>query len=105
MKELEGFSILLRDLKETEQKWVYHLDERFFLHFEHSMIGASSIDVTATIVRLSNHLTVSIEHRGSVRTSCDRCAEMIDLPVEGKKSLMVRLVETVLEDDAEILYL
>ena len=105
MKELEGFSILLRDLKEIEQKWTYHLDEHFFAHFEQSMIGASSIEVTATIVRLSNNLQVIVDHKGSVRTPCDRCAEMIDLPIEGSRSLMVKLVETVLEEDADILYL
>ncbi|NND09399.1 MAG: DUF177 domain-containing protein [Saprospiraceae bacterium] len=105
MKELEGFSILLRNLKENEQVWTYHLDEHFFKHFEQSMIGASSIDAQAGIIRRSDHLTIAISHKGSVKTSCDRCAEVIDLPIEGEASLMVKLVGTVLEDDAEILYL
>ncbi len=105
MKELEGFEILLKNLKNAEQSFVFFLDESFFKHFEHALIGPCDIEAMVRMCRKSDCFLLSIEHRGTVTTSCDRCAEMIDLPIEGSKSFVVKTVETPFEESDEVLYL
>ena len=76
-----------------------HVDESFFDGQEQIEVRHADVDVTLEVTRKSEttyHLEVTCH--GTVTTSCDRCLDDLDLPVDVNYRLNVEQMGTELDD-------
>ena len=76
-----------------------HVDGSFFDTEEQTDVRRADVDVTVEVTRKSEttfHLEISC--RGTVTTSCDRCLEDLDLPVDVSYCLNVEQLGTEIDD-------
>lgn len=107
MKLLKAFNINFAGLKEGKHKFEYHLDKKFLDNFEDSLVDEINVDVALTLDKHNNLLELHFSWAGTVGSICDICNEEFDLPVEGKESIIVKLVHDKPEDlnEPEVIYL
>lgn len=76
-----------------------HVDESFFNIDEQEEVRRASIDVTLQVTRKSeNTYRLEIDCIGTLTTSCDRCLDDLDLPVDVTYCLNVEQMGTELDD-------
>lgn len=76
-----------------------HVDESFFNIDEQTEVRRADVDVTLVVTRKSeNTYRLEISCHGTVTTSCDRCLDDLDLPVETDYCLTVEQMGTELDD-------
>ena len=76
-----------------------HVDESFFNLDEQNEVRHADVDVTVQVTRKSeNTYRLEISCRGTVTTTCDRCLDDLDLPVDVDYRLNVEQMGTELDD-------
>ncbi|MEQ8705200.1 MAG: DUF177 domain-containing protein [Phaeodactylibacter sp.] len=104
MDPLINFSIPLRGLHEGIHQFDFQIDRAFFDAFENAPIGESDIQLKLEFAKYPGLMTFLFDFEGTVNTECDRCLAPIQLPVEGKQQLVVKVSETIegeVEQDEE----
>lgn len=104
MQPLEQFSIPIKKIKSGIHQFDFQLDKTFFKSFKDSMVQDGTFNVQLEVDKRPDMFVLDFEFTGTVKTTCDRCLVDIDLPVEGKEQLIVKLAEEPSEED-EIIYI
>lgn len=104
MDALKQFSIPIKGIQNGVHQFDFQLDTAFFEAFEDSIIKEGFFDVKLEVDKRPDMFVLVFSFEGTVKTACDRCLEIIDLPVEGSEQLLVKLAETPSEE-AEIVYI
>ncbi len=105
MDGMEEFSIPVAGLSEGLHQFDYEVDDRFFEAFEHSPIERARLSVHVDFEKRPNMYVLDIAHAGTIRTTCDRCLQEIDLPVSGSFPLVIKFSEEALPEEAEVIYI
>ena len=105
MKELGRFEIGLRGLRDGIHNFKFEVDQKFFACFEEALIGPCRIEVKVSLDRRPSLLVLQIDHEGTMKADCDRCAEEIDLPLSGSRRILVKFSEEALEEEDDVIYL
>ena len=105
MKALAAYRILLKSLKIGTHLFHYGLNESFFQSFDKGIFNKGFFEVELEFDKRSNLFVLDFDIKGTYQTDCDRCLARIDLPVEGKHRLIVKIEEGEKEDEAEVTYL
>lgn len=98
MSTLVDFIIPVKGLKYGMHHYQFSLDQVFFEAFENAPIQAAQFEVLMDLDKRENMMVLSFTMNGFVHDACDRCLEMIDVPVSTNEQLIVRLSNT---DDAD----
>ncbi len=104
MDGLVEFSIPVSGLSDGLHHFDFVAGDAFFSAFEGSPIESGKFRVHVDFEKRPNMYVLDMEHVGTVRTTCDRCMEMIDLPVAGTFRLLVKFSEEPLPEEAEVVY-
>lgn len=105
MDALAAFRIPVKGLKNELHQFDFQIDSDFFKLFEGSPITEGKFDVRLLFEKRSDLYILTFKLDGTVRTECDRCLELINLPVRDEEQLLVKLTPEVQEEDAEVIYL
>jgi uncharacterized protein len=81
------------------------LDEKFLADFEYSPIKNAKVDVSLNLEKTENLYDLKFHFEGTVSSTCDTCADDIDLPISEDFELLMKLSEANNFDDAEIIYI
>lgn len=93
----------------VERRW--HLDDTFFAALDEELIEHGDLDATLRVTRTSGAFSLEFAVTGEVSTPCDRCLELVSLPIDTVQTLKVKLgsergddgdVITVPADDATL---
>ena len=79
-----------------------HVDESFFNTDEQTEVRRADVNVTVEVTRKSEstyHLEITCQ--GTLTTSCDRCLDDLDLPVDENYSLNVEQMGTEPDDSRD----
>lgn len=101
MKTLKSFTVQFASLAEGEHFFDYHIDNKFFKHFEVSLIHEANLDVKLHLVKFLSNLEFNFTISGTVRVPCDICVEEFDLAIEGQDAIIVKVVQEIPEDNDE----
>ena len=82
----------------------FEVDSDFFSAFETSLIKNGSFQVHLDAEKKPDHTLLAFSFKGSFATRCDRCADDIDYPLEGKSTVIVKFGEAH-NNDEEIWYI
>ncbi len=104
MKALIGYIIPISGLKNGTHHFTFEVDEDFFQHFEGSLINKSNLKVELDFDKRSTMFVLDFVFNGTIQTTCDRCIEEVDLPIEGKHQFIIKIQDEPGED-VEVIYI
>ncbi len=104
MKSLIAFNIPIYGITIGTHLYEFRIEKSFFEHFPSELIDEGTFDVRTNLDKRANMLVVDMEIEGTQRTTCDRCLEMIDLPVSGKQQIIFKYADEA-DEEGEMVYL
>lgn len=105
MNPLLPFTIPVRGLRTGISEYDFVIDERFFAAFEVSPLEKGDVRVHLIFDKSPRMWVLDFAISGTVRTDCDRCLAPIDLPIEDRQQLIVKLSEQPDPDeDADVVF-
>ncbi|MGM9805045.1 MAG: YceD family protein [Candidatus Aphodosoma sp.] len=93
------YQLQLKTLPEGDFEYHYHLDDGFFSGADALDIKHGSVDADVVVHKTSLSIGIDIALSGCVDVICDRCLEMMSVPVRFEDSLSVRFGPEYSEDD------
>ena len=103
MNYLAHFIIPFSGLKAGNYNFTFEIDDKFFEHFEYSEIKKGKLHINCLLDKQVRMMVLYFDITGTVRVTCDRCAEEFDQPVEGKQKLIVKFGADHTEESEDIL--
>jgi uncharacterized protein len=103
MDALEHFTIPVSGLHNGPHEYDFTIDGSFFQCFPESPIKDGKVSVHFIFDKQPDLYTMTFEIKGTVKTTCDRCLEEFDLPLEDEQLLVVKFDEKEWEE-ADIVY-
>lgn len=102
VKTLEQYNIPFSGLKPGTHIFDFSIDGNFFEQFEYPGIKDGLVSVTVTMEKEERLFDLHFHLKGEVMVPCDRCNEMIWMPIEGTQRLLVKLGEGYLEESEDV---
>lgn len=105
MDPLIAYSIPIKGLHFGIHQFDFQIDRYFFENFEYSPIQEAAIELKLELDRRPDMYVFSFHVKGTVHTECDRCLAGIDLPVENKQQLVVKLSVDEQMGDEDVIFI
>lgn len=87
----------------NEEKFIVKSD--FLENFETSYISDCDVEATVEVNKYLSHLDAKFHLKGWVEVECDRCLELIKIPIESNHRVIYSFEDKMEEtDDMEIIY-
>lgn len=99
MDRPKDLKIQFSGLKEGIHEFTFELDESFLETMGAEEIGRCKFRHQVVLEKRTNMLVVEIESQGTLQTDCDRCAEEVEIPVEGSDRFFVKFGMDPSDDD------
>lgn len=104
MNTLLPFSIPVKGLRPGVHQFEFQIDHRFFAAFEASPVSDGQVTVRLLFDKRPGLYVLEFDLEGTVKTECDRCLAMIDLPIADQQRLLVKFSEEEAEE-ADVIYI
>jgi len=101
---LRIFDIPFVGLTEGDHSYEYSLDRTFFEEFGNEDLYDSTFQVTADLNKKSSFMELSLSFKGVCTVPCDRCDQLVGLPLSGEYFTVIRFGEGSREDE-DVIYL
>ncbi len=100
MDKKNEFLIPVNGLALGSHSFDYEIDNDFFEGKDYSEVRQGKVSVKLDVDRQETMLTLHFDLKGSVRVSCDRCAEEFDQSIESRQDFFLKLgTENAQESD------
>ena len=103
MNLMDQFRIQFGSLTNGEHEFEFEIDDKFFEHFENSVIQHGHVDVLVTVEKKDYMLVVDFTMEGTVGVQCDRCGENMDVELSGYNELTVKFGEEDLGEEDDVI--
>lgn len=104
MESLVAYSVPFAGLKDGMHQFDFQVDNDFFSHFPDTPITEGSFKIHLDFEKKPGVITVQYDFQGSINIPCDRCLEMMKLPINGKEQLLIKFSDDF-KEEAEVVYL
>jgi uncharacterized protein len=94
---LEEFDIEFVKLKEGKHEFSYRLEKKFFEVFENEDVLASDITVNAVLEKTAHLMNLTLELKGKVDVSCDRCLVPLSISVDTGHHVLYKMLPEIEE--------
>ncbi len=101
----KAYLIEFNKLKPGLNEYTFIIDNKFLELFEYSPFNKASIEVDLKLIKTETLYDLKFDFKGIVEVVCDKCAEDINLPINEKFGLIIKLSEANNFDDSEIIYI
>lgn len=103
MKRKQKLIIPFISLKEGIHEFEFDVTSEFFEQFDHSIIEQADIHIDVLFNKKSTFFEIDFNLNGTIDLVCDRCADALQVEVQGKESLLVKFGDESFEETDEIL--
>ena len=103
MKNERQFEIQFASLEVGSHEFALDIEEDFFQKLNSAEINSGSLKVNVELMKADNLLVLEFKIDGSVKVECDRCADILELPISGSNRLIVKFGVKVYEETDEII--
>ena len=97
------FIIPFVGLKQGKHVFEFDITDAFFDTFEYSIIQKGKVHIEFTLDKKDTMMVGEFQVEGSVETSCDRCNDSIEVPIEGEFRLVYKFDNKEFEDEALVI--
>lgn len=87
------YNIEFKGLKEGIHDYEFEVDNKFFEHFDESLVDVGEVQVKARLEKRSAFLKLNFEFSGWVELICDRCLEPYKQTIKLETDLFVKFGE------------
>ncbi len=101
----KAYLVEFNKLKTGLNEFSFVLDDKFLQDFEYSPFESANIEVALKLTKTETLYDLKFHFKGVVKVVCDTCTEDIDLPVDEKFGLIMKLSEANNFEDSEIIYI
>src|SRR5271155_4879794 len=91
MPSKKEYIIQFGGLSFGEHKFEYKVNDKFFDNLDYSEIKQGDININLDLLKQSQMMVLRFKIGGTVKMTCDLCAEEFDLPLEGDYKLIVKV--------------
>ncbi len=105
MKNVSRYILVFKGLSNGKHSFTFEIDDSFFGSFEGSEIEHGKLTATVLADKQSTLLQLQISIRGDVLVECDRCLEILSLPVCTSGNLSVKFGKEEDYSDEDIIVL
>jgi uncharacterized protein len=107
MEKRSQYTIQFASLTTGLHQYEFHISDKFFQLFEHSLIHKADINVEVALEKGVNNLQFTFTFNGKVHLTCVRCLDEFDMQVSNEvRHLVVRqldAVEETVEEEEDII--
>ncbi|MGQ1889377.1 YceD family protein [Thermophagus sp. OGC60D27] len=104
-KKFSDYDIAFKGLKAGKHVFEYELKDPFFELFEQPQIETGELAATVELTKHQSFLELTFRIDGFVGSQCDRCLELMQVPIFYEGTLFVKFGETYDEPDEDIIVL
>lgn len=97
------YQLQLKTLPQGDFEYHYHLDDSFFAEVDAMDVKSGSVNVNVTVHKTALTIEIGIELNGTVSVTCDRCLELMTLPVRFSDTLCVKFGTEYSEEDDNLI--
>lgn len=109
MTKLEGylkqFVIQFSGLKPGLHEYEFDIVDMFFERFNIEDVTGGNLHVNFLLSKRENMMDFTFKFDGKLHSSCDRCLESMDIPVQTEKELIVKFSDATDESNDELVVL
>lgn len=105
MKALKEYEIPFSGLKDGSHSYTFELTRTFFEAFPYGEIENGKVDAQLELFKRPDMLTLDFTLNGVAELICDRCGELYNQPVKGKRQLVVNLNADSYNDEDDLITL
>ncbi len=103
MNTLKSYDIKFSGLKNGTHLYNFHLDRRFFEHFDNDDFDQCDIDITVELNKSEQLLEFSIHNKGTIQIPCDISGELFDQKIEGELNFIIKFGNTFNDDSDDLI--
>lgn len=104
MSGLIQFQLPVKGLKDGLHNYEFVIDSEFFKEFEESPIQNANVVVEMIFDKSPDMFVLDFHIKGKIQTDCDRCLSLINLPIESKNQLLIKLTQEETQNEADIVF-
>lgn len=97
------FIIPFVGLKQGKHVFEFDITDAFFETFDYSIIQKGNVHIDFTLDKKDTMMVGEFQLEGSVETTCDRCNDSIEVPIEGEFRLVYKFDNEESEDEALVI--
>lgn len=101
----DHFTIPFIGLKKGLHHLKFEVNNQFFSLFENSIVSEGKFDILLTLDKGERMSEMDFDITGYIVTDCDRCMELIHLPITTRQRLLVKYSEESIEGNDEVIYI
>jgi uncharacterized protein len=90
VNRFKEFNIPITGLKEGNYEYKLDIKSEFFTYFENTLVDGGEVKVKILMEKLNNIIILNFEIKGSIQTTCDRCADPLKTKVIGSEKIFVK---------------
>lgn len=105
MDDLTQYDIPVRTLVVGSHEFKYDLDDSFFEKMESQEISGGKVLATVVVERSNYFMKLFITMEGKISLPCDRCLDLMTLPVEIHEEMMIKISEHLSLNDEDCVVL
>lgn len=102
MKNRREFVIPFIGLKIGSHTFEFEVSDTFFEGFEYSIVHSGNVHVDLVLEKKETMMIGNFSCKGEVSTTCDRCNDPLNVPVEGSFQLIFKLGSEESDDETLI---
>lgn len=103
VKPLKEYTIQFVGLKLGKHHFEYHIDKKFFEHFEYDEFHDANVHVDLLLEKKTTLLELNLKAYGHVNVNCDTTNEPYDQKIKGTFELVVKFGEEYNDENEDIL--
>ena len=98
MEKLDSYKVNLKSMPSDIVSYQWRVDDDFFSAVQGPELQHGLLDVALRVKRTSGAYELTFGLDGTVKVPCDRCLELMDLPIHTQRELRVRLGDEFSDD-------
>jgi uncharacterized protein len=98
----DQYQIAFSGLNSGTHKFDFQVGDKFFEQVEDNEITGGKVSVSVTMAKEERMMDLHLEIEGSVVVPCDRCNELMDVEVNGKERLIIKLGDHYHEESEDV---
>ncbi len=99
------YDIAFKGLSEGEHEFDFQINDKFFEHFEGSLVENGEAEIKVILEKRSAFLKLRIKLKGWVELMCDRCLDNYKQKIKNKTEIFVKFGEEEFEDGENVIWI
>lgn len=101
---LSKYDIAFKGLAEGQHEFDYQIDDKFFEHFEGSLVDNGNVTVKVILEKRSAFLKLHLKIKGWLELTCDRCLENYQQKIKNSAEIFVKFGEKEFEEGENVIW-